>query len=234
MPRRYMKKRGTKRRAPLRRRRLARIPRRIGNPQVVNFKRSRYEIIQVGTSGSGWVLDGTATTFSKVFDFQLNDLYDNSDFVNLFKFYKINAVAVKLWPAITTTAANPTQVFNNQLMLRYDENLSGTTTGSGNIDNYIQSQTAKVRRIISGQGNPIKIYMKVKQSNMIFEGVQPVGTTAYSLQRPKWVATDEPQASHYGMNMCIHRTDGTGFAIGNNQTKLRIEYTYYLSCKKVG
>lgn len=231
MPRTYRKNKNPRRRKLVRR--ATRVPRRLPTGKVMNFKRSRYEVIQVGTPSGGWLLNSSSTTYAKTFDFQLGDLSDNSDFVNLFKYYKINGVAVKIWPCITTTAADPTTLFNNQMMLRYDINNDGLTGGNGNIDNYIQSQTSKVRRIISGQGNPIRLYMKCKQSNMIYEGSSSIGSTAYTLKKPAWISTTEPTASHYGLNMCIHRMDESGFAPIGSQIKLRLEYTYYISCKKV-
>lgn len=222
------------------RRRLRRgkqsIARGVNSAAVLHFKRNRHEIVSVGTSGEGWLINDGSTGMYKTFDFKLSDLTDNSDFINLFRYYKINCVRVKIWPCNTNTGENTYsgQFPNSQLLVRYDQNQDGVTTGAGNQANYQCSQTSKQRRLINGAGKPLDILMRVKQSNMVYKALSGASNTAYSLMRPKWVQTSEPTTAHYGLNMLIHRmSDDTLSAGFTNQQKLRIEYTYYISCKKV-
>lgn len=238
MPFRKTKKRKVNRKRAIRRGRQS-IPRGINSPAIMHFKRKRHVILDVGTSGQGWLLNGT-TTMYKTFDFRLDDLVDTNDFVNLFKYYKINAVAVKIWPCNSFTGENAYtgQFSNSQLLVRWDQNLDGIAgAAAGDQNTYQTSQTARVKRLISGQSNPITLYMKLRQSNMIYKALSgtPVpSNTGYTLQRPRWTSTTDLGVAHYGLNVCIHRMSDDPLSAGfNNQQKLRVEYTYYISCKKV-
>lgn len=206
------------------------------SPAIMNFKRSRYEIVSIGVPSAGWLMTSDSKIMYKTFDFRLSDLNDNSDFVNLFKYYKINAVRTKIWACNTVTGENnyTGQFPNSQLLVRYDINQDGNTQNADNQNHYLDSQTAKARRLISGSGRPLDLLMRLKQSNMIYKQLSAGSSTAYNLMRPKWVSTVEDDAAHYGLNMAIHRMSDDVLSNGfvNNQ-KLRIEYTYYLSCKKV-
>lgn len=217
------------------------IPRSIGSPAQFKFKRSNHEIVHVGLAGNGWVLDGIpATTMGKTFDFRLTDLNDNADFTNLFRYYKITGVACKIWSSNTNTQdtnAYAATFPNTQLLLRWDQNQDGLVTGNSNAQNYMDSQTSKMHTIVRASARPIKLFMKVKQANMVYQqlsGVPPT-QTAYTLKTPGWVDTSVGTGcSHYGLNMMIQRLDDSGLTSGmNNQQTLRFEYTYYVSCKKV-
>lgn len=217
------------------------IPRGINSAAVMHFKRKRHEIISVGIPEGGWLLNSTSTGMYKTFDFRLDDLIDTADFTNLFRYYKINAVAVKMWPCNNFTGENAYtgQFSNSQLIFRYDQNLdgislSGTNSFAGSQQYYQCSQTAKSRRIISANSTPITLYMKLRQSNMIYKALSGTSNTSYNTQRPRWVNTEEKGTAHYGMNCLIHRMSDEVLTTGfYNQQKLRIEYTYYISCKKV-
>lgn len=237
MPRHYRKKRSPQRKRKLIRRGRQSIARGINSPAIMHFKRKRHVVVSVGSAGQGWLLNGT-TSMYKSFDFRLDDLVDTNDFVNLFKYYKINAVAVKIWPCNSFTGENAYtgQFTNSQLLVRWDQNLDGVSTGSsaGEQSTYQTSQTAKVKRLISGQSNPITLYMKLRQSNMVYKQLDGVSNTGYTLQRPRWTSTTDLGVAHYGLNVCIHRMSDDPLSQGfTNQQKLRVEYTYYISCKKV-
>lgn len=240
MPRHYRKKRSPRTKRKLIRRGRQSIARGLNNPAIMHFKRKRHVVVSVGTAGQGWLLNGTQTMY-KTFDFRLDDLADTADFVNLFKFYKINAVAVKIWPCNSFTGENAYtgQFTNSQLLVRWDQNLDGIASGAsaGEQSTYQTSQTAKVKRLISGQANPVTLYMKLRQSNMVYKALGPEvppSNTGYTLMRPRWTSTSDLGVAHYGLNCCIHRMSDDSLSQGfNNQQKLRIEYTYYISCKKV-
>jgi len=225
-------RRKTYRRKPAR----MRLTRSINNPSIFNFKRTFFEQIQIGTpttpSGTTpWTVSSDSLGFGRVFDFKLNQLNDATDFTNLFSYYKINAVGVKIWPSATHTQEN-SLVYANQLLMRWDNNWTQLSSGSTNQLNYMDSQTAKVRRVINSSGQPIKLYMKVRQAAEVMEGGNVVNTTSYALKRPAWISTAEDEVSHFGLNIMFQKVDGSAFAVGTGQ-KMRVEYTMYLSCKKV-
>ena len=229
-PRRIARRRVRKARARAVRGRVA-IPRGVNRPSIHYFKRTIANILTIGTPSAGFLLNSDSTAMGKTFDFRLDDLNDYSDFVNLFSYYKINAVAVKIYPCNTTTAADPTSMFNNQHLIRWDNNWQGGTTGNSDPQVYMDSQTSKKRPLMNSRGSPTNFYMKVRQSSMVYQA--GLTSTAYALVKPRWCHVSESDVAHYGLNMCIHRVDGSAFSALANQTKARIEYTYYISCKKV-
>jgi len=242
MPRRFIRKRNPRKRRNWKSNKIRRgaksIPRSVNSAAVFHFKRTRHEIVSVGTAGLGWLLNTPSTAMYKTFDFRLSELSDNTDFVNLFRYYKINAVRVRIWPCNNYTGENAYtgQFSNSQLMLRYDQNQDGVTTGNDYQAFYQTSQTARQQRLITASGKPVDILMRLKQSNMVYKqltGVPP-SNTGYTLMNPRWTTTDDPDVGHYGMNMLVHRMSDDALTTGFvNQQKLRVEYTYYISCKKV-
>jgi hypothetical protein len=242
MPRFYRKKRAGAKRTVARRRAgrrgyKARIPRSMNSPSIFHFKRTASELVQIGVESTGvpgmtpWNLNDSSTTFGRTFEFKLNQLNDHSDFENLFAYYKINAVAVKIWPSATHTQENAI-AYANQVLMRWDNNWTQLSLGNNNVNNYMDSQTSKVRRLINAGGNPIKLYMKMRQSQLLIQGGNVVNTTGVALKHPAWISTSDDEISHYGMNLCFHRVDGSSLVAPAGQ-KLRFEYTFYLSCKKV-
>lgn len=230
----YTKKRVYRKR---RYRKKATVGRRLSTGSVYNFKRTNHEVISVGTSGNGWLLNGSIA-MGKTFDFRLADINENTDFINLFRFYKINAVRVRIWNANTITPNNNYQgnFGNNQVILRYDYNTNGITTGNDDQQIYMNSQTSKMRSLIRSDGKPIDILMRCKQSNMVYKSISlepSLSNTGYTLKKPGWISTTEPNVAHYALNMMIHRLDDDALSAGmTNQQKIRFEYTYYISCKK--
>ena len=231
-----------RKRRPRRIRRRARVPRPIrgrpgGAAQIYNFKRNISQVINVGTPSNGWLLNTASTAMYATMEHKLSDLVDNSDFKNLFRYFKINAVRIRIWNANTAvTNNNYTGEFPNaQLMLRWMKNQDGNTTGSDNPQTYMDSQIAKVQNLTKASGRPIDLFYKVKQSNMIYQTLTGTSQTAYNLQKPKWIDTETGgNASHYGLNMLIQRCDNQGLSTGfNNQQTLRFDFTYYIQCKQV-
>jgi len=168
---------------------------------------------------------------------RLSDLVDNSDFKNLFRYFKINAVRIRIWNANTAVTDNnyTGQFPNAQLLLRWMRNADGQTAGNDDQQKYMDSQIAKVQNLTKASGKPIDLFYKVKQSNMIYQALTGTSNTAYSLQKPKWIDTESGQnAAHYGLNMLIQRCDNQPLSSGFvNQQQLRLDYTYYIQCKQV-
>lgn len=215
-----------------------------GSGAVYNFKRQAYEIVSLGTTqhgAGGWQVSDDGKSIAKVMEFTLAQLSDNTDFKNLFRYYRLNAIRVQVFCANTAVTDNAYagQFPNGQFILRNDTNLSGldtSTSGWNNPQSYMDSQTAKCQVLVKANGKPIDFLMKLRQSNMVYSQASgiPPSFTAYSLQKPKWVDTTSPLVTHHGQNVLIERLDNALLTAGfNNEMKLRFQYTYYLQCKKV-
>ena len=201
-------------------------------PGVYMFKRARQEIISLSQSQGGIWSPSTNGGIGATFAFSLSDLNDVTDFSQLFKYYRINAVRVQMYFSNTNVTQEENNRFSNSnIMVFTDVNQNGLTTGNDDALTYLDSQTSKRRLGIRSDGKPLDYLMRVKQANEVYNtGVN----SDYTLQKPQWISTSETGTPHYGMNMLIERCDGdtlsSGFA--NNQT-VRIIYTYYIECKKV-
>lgn len=230
MARTYKKKRNfkKKRRAP-----LYKKPRTF-SPGIYSFKRSTTEVVDLIGTEAGWIANTTTDQkgIGRQWAFKLSDLNDNSDFYNLFKYYRIKAVRVQMYFSNSITVGEEANRFpNSQIMVYTDINHNGETTGIANLNNYLDSQTSKRVIALGTDRKPIDMLMKVKQSNMVYKSTTD---TDYTLQKPQWISTGERDTPHYGMNMFIGRVDGDDLSSGiNNNQKVRFVYTYYIQCKKV-
>lgn len=228
----YKKKRNLKRRG--RRAVLYRKPKSL-TPGIFSFKRSWTEVQDVvQLTANGWSPSTTTGNqgIGKTFTFSLNDINDKSDFVNLFKYYRIKAVRVQMyWSNNVTSQDEPSRFPNSQLLVYTDINQNGVTTGNNDIYYYLDSQTAKRKVAITTDRKPIDMLMRVKQANEVY---QSVSNSDYTLMSPKFISTEETGTPHYGMNMFIGRVDGKELSAGFTNTQaVRFVYTYYIQCKKV-
>lgn len=201
-------------------------------PATYHFKRSRQEIVQCEQGiPAGW-LTSLGGGIAKTFQFNLSDINGTTDFTNLFKYYKINAVRVQMYFSQSVTSQDePSRFPNSQLFIFTDINNNGVITGADNILYYLDSQTAKKTVGVTTQRKPIDYLMRTKLANEVYQGPT---STAYTLKNPDWISTDETTVPHYGMNMLIERVDGDSLTSGfANAQKIRFIYTYYIECKKV-
>lgn len=204
------------------------------SPGLYSFKRSRTEVVDlVGTTGQGWLVSTSAANqgIGKTFVFALSDLTDNSDFKNLFKYYKIKAVRVQMYFSNSITAQDePSRFPNSQLMIHSDINSTGVADPEV-MTTYLNSQTAKKSIGLTTDRKPLDMLMKMKLSNEVYRSTT---NTDYTLKSPAWLETTEPDTPHYGMNMFIGRVDGEALTSGfTNAQYVRFIYTYYIQCKKV-
>ena len=118
MKRGYSKKRKTTRRKATFKSNIGRSI----SPKTYQFKRSVQEIVPLiaNAPGTDW-LNSSGGGIAKTFNFQLQDLNDNSDFTSLFKYYKINAVRVQMYFSNNVTAQDePSRFPNSQLLVAPD------------------------------------------------------------------------------------------------------------------
>lgn len=215
-------------------RNIGRPPSRaLSAPRPYLFKRTISEVETLIGSNTYWISNGN--NLGKAFAFSLASMAQETDFKNLFKYYRLKGARVRMYFSNTgsnATSESGTSSFpNSQIMVTIDRNLNGETGGVADENNYLQSQTAKRRIALGGDRRPIDIYMPLRQSNLLYETSV---LARNSLQSPKWVATANDQIPHYGFNLMFQRVDGEGFTSGfGNSQSVRIITTIYLECKKV-
>lgn len=224
----YKKKRNTKKKV------IGRPPSRpLNAPRPYLFKRHISEVQTLSASNTYWV--NNVNNLGKAFAFSLESMTGETDFANLFKYYRLKGARVRLYfsnTGSTATSESGTSVFpNSQILVTIDRNMNGETGGVADESNYLSSQTAKRRIALGGDRRPIDLYMPLKQANEIYESATVSRNT---LTNPKWIATENAGVPHFGFNLMFQRVDGQGFTSGfSNRQSVRILTTIYLECKKV-
>lgn len=199
------------------------------SPLMVNISRATNEVIELKDGNAGWTGYPALvpTMIGKSFQFTLNDVSDLSDFTNLFAFYRINSVNVKIYLSNT----NSTVGKNAQVLCRYDSNRLGVGDEAANEQIYLDSQTARTKLCLTTMGKPISFLMKLKIAAEVYAGAV---NTDYVIKNPTWISTTETSTPHFGLKLMFQRVDGLGFSSGSTvyQTA-RIEYRYNMSFKKI-
>lgn len=212
---------------------IGRPPRRALNaPRPYLFKRMLTHTATLSQEDSFWVSQGS--NLGKAFAFSLSELQGDTDFTNLFKYYRLKGARVRMYfsntgsvPVVSGTKTFP----NSQLLVTIDRNLNGETTDVANESHYLQSQTAKRLIALGGDRKPVDIYMPLKQGNLVY---QTSSLTNNTLTNPKWLSTENPDTPHWGYNVMIQRVDGETFTSGfSDRQSVKILTTLYFQCKKV-
>lgn len=167
--------------------------------------------------------DGKETSWYQ--SFELNDLNDYTDFTNLFTSYRIHAVKVALYPQSTVIGqgnADGSADFS-QVMVYVIPNLWGRYSTSANITEEIalDTQSVKVRRWVQGQ--PLKLYTKLKQLGAVYNSP----TNDYVKMSPKLVSTDETDTPHYGMSLLFVNQNGGSLPA----VPVKIITKYFIECR---
>lgn len=192
-------------------------------PGVFNFKRSVTQVLQLSnvTTPTGWTAEGNA--IYKNFSFTLNELNDATDFTNLFKMYKLNAVKTTLILGNTQSSQD-----NSQLLVYWDVNVTGQAY-TLNEQVFLDSQTSR-HMVVKPPSKGINMYCKLKQLSNTFK----LTDDDYAIVKPRWISTEEPNTPHYGIQMRIQRVDDRpmGTDIDHFQY-MKIFHTIYFQTKKV-
>ncbi len=222
------------RRRPITRRRIARARRRtnLGKPSrplrnsVYLFKRRFVETFDLSNPpGDTWVDEGTAITAHT--GYRLADLSDYTDFTNMFAMYKLTAVKVQMYFSsnVVTQQENTSSMEPNGQILVY---MAPNKTGQQltlTEQYFLNNQSTKTRAGIVANGKPVTMYQRLNQLGEAFAGA---ANTDYQVMRPRWIATQEPNALHTGQDIRIQYVNGQTL----NNTSMKIIYTYYVACKQ--
>ena len=214
---------------------------------IIPFKRTMSQIIDTNQTSNlphNWaVSSGDVTGYHALLGtqiFQLSQLPEFNNIQNMYKWYKINCVVIKLYPCYTSnvpngaTSISSSQSYQGQnLICTYTKNQSGTGLSSTIDNDYWLTQQARKTRIITGN-RPITFKVFPKLLNEVYSSIT---NTDYTLMRPKFISTNEPSTPFFGLDMAFTLTDyNDPFQVdlaANYRTpiKFRMDCTYYLSLK---
>jgi len=212
---------------------IGRPPRRaLSAPRPYFFKRMLTHTATLSSEDTFWQSQGS--NLGRAFAFSLSELQGDTDFSNLFKYYRLKGARVRMYfsntgsvPVVSGTVKYP----NCQILVTIDRNMNGETSDVANESHYLQSQTAKRIIALGGDRKPIDIYMPLKQGNLVY---QTSSLTNNTLTNPKWLSTQNADTPHWGYNVMVQRVDGEDFTSGlSNRQSVKILTTLYFQCKKV-
>ena len=213
---------------------------------IIPFKRTVCQVIdtdQTTNFPQNWSMTaGTLTGYHALLAtqiFQLSQLPEYQNIVNMYKWYKINCVVVKIYPCYSSThqtgnTATPLGTyFGQNMLITYTKNNTGNQL-STNIDNdWWMTQQARKQKILTGNKPVIfKVYPK-----LINEVYSSLTNTDYTLMKPKFISTEEPSTPFFGLDMAFSNVDFNDVIRVNDEPnyttplKFRMDMTYYMSLK---
>ncbi len=160
----------------------------------------------------------------------LSEITDHTDFVHLFKQYKILAIQDKWFTTSTISTQGSTVGAQGQIQVLYQPNLTGVAPADYTEDFFLTGQTYKMKNLVNG-GKPVSIYTRCKQQSLRYGGA-PTNPVDYAISYPKWVSTTEDTCPHYGNDIRLQPV-WSGGDITQLNIHIKIVTTYYLAFKQV-
>lgn len=229
MPRFYRKRKSTKVPRPRtgRRPRMARA-RLVTAPKVFPFKRQMEEYVDFSSPPTDWVttLDNQIV---RTFTYNLNDLPNHSEFVNLFAQYKLNYAVVEMFPNVSQMTSGYVAVggaASNYIVTVWRNTHGVPLNAAFTRDELLEIQAKKT--FMMPTGKPTRFKMPLKQLATVYASTL---NSDYATIRPRYINTTEDTTQHYGINVAISRVDGSAF--NSNAPNCLVRSTILLTCKQV-
>lgn len=197
-------------------------------PKVIPFKRQMEEYVDFTSPPSDWVttLDNQLV---RTFTYNLNDLPNHSEFVNLFAQYKLNYAIVEMFPNVSLMTAGYVQTggaASNYTVTVWRNTHGVPLTAAFTRDELLEIQSK--RTFMMPTTKPTRFKMPLKQLSTMYASTL---NNDYATVRPKYINTTEDTTQHYGINVAISRVDGTAF--NSNAPNCLVRSTILLTCKQV-
>lgn len=172
----------------------------------------------------------TTHYFAVSMAFCLDDIPNITEFTSLFDMYRINAVALRIYPVATVAATGTSAGTNTNTggwlhHITDDDDYATLTASDVGIDEIRQYSNYKVVNVASRR--PIRRLIRPKISMAAAGG----GTfsTAVNL-RPKWINSAYTNTTHYGWKGVFEIYDP---AAATTNLSFKIEPIYYISLKNL-
>lgn len=203
-------------------------------PRVLQFKRRFSDSLVLNTSGppTGWTSLSSsgdeALTLAYVFSMAQIPNYQN--FTNLFDSYRIKGVRLQGYYSFTNTTPSS----QAQTMLYYARDHLGQNTAALLSEDWFNERPrSRKRLLVNSIGRPsFDIFMPLSQlSNTYQSGVN----TDYTMQKPRFISTNEVNTPHYGFNLRLARIDGNPWTANssNQYPTLKLFSTIYFELRGI-
>lgn len=203
-------------------------------PRVLQFKRrfSDNLILNTGSPPLGWtsLSAGGDEALTLAYVFSMAQIPNYANFTNLFDSYRIKGV--RLQGYYSFTMAGPSS--QAQTMLHYARDHLGQNTASVLTEDwYNERPRSRKRLLVNSVGRPsFDIFMPLSQlSNTYQSGVN----TDYTMQKPRFISTNEVNTPHYGFNLRLARIDGQPWTANssNQYPTLKLFTTVYFEMRGI-
>ncbi|AXQ66488.1 MAG: capsid protein [Cressdnaviricota sp.] len=200
----------------------------VAKPQVYPFRRSTEAFLDMSSPSDGW-LTTLDNQLVKTFTYNLNQLPNHSEFVNLFSQYKLNYAMVEMFPNVSQMVSGYTQTggsSSNYLVTVWRNTHGVPLTAAFTRDELLEIQNK--RTFMLPTTKPTRFKMPLKQLATTYASTL---NSDYATIRPRYINTSEDTTQHYGINVAITRVDGSAFAADAANTLVRS--TVLFTCKQV-
>lgn len=193
------------------------------------FFRGRENLLACESPNDGWVASLVDNSVVKTFAFSLNELHNHTEFVNLYRQYKLNFAVIKMFPSYSSVVSSTSAVVSNNLIITMWPNTDGKVLDASFQDSQLLEKQAK-RQFMMPQNKPVTLSMPLFQLRNTYGGAitNPVD---YAIQKPKYISTAENATPHYGINVHIRKVDGSAFV--SNDARFLIKEKIYFTARQV-
>lgn len=255
MPKKYIKKKQPYNKRKPHKKYKARVSRPL-KQRVIGFKRDfSLPVIALEDSATwptGWYRGAdnqvVATTV-----FNLSSLPGYGEFKNMFMHYKLNFVAMKIYPTTSEVVSQnindaiPTGALGvSNFTITSWRNQTGQPLGPTWSDALMNQIVAKKTKLFP-RAKPYHLLMKLNQLSSTYREqqteVEVTDTSGavrnviapfnidYGVTKPRYLNTAEDSCPHYGLNMQFKKLDDSYFDILS--PRLKIYFTVYFTCKGI-
>lgn len=160
-----------------------------------------------------------------------------AEFKALFAQYRLMAISQEYYFSDTGSVNISDGTYNNtggkQILMHINPNAVGKDNALLLTEQFfLESQVAKKKVCLNGNGYPVKFYSKLTQLSQVY--ANELAVTDYAKQRPKFVSTAEDNTEHYGQDIRLERVDGQPFSTGGTvYPRVKIITKVYLQCRQV-
>lgn len=197
-------------------------------PKVYPFRRQWEEFVDFSSTTGDWIttLDNQIV---RSFSFNLNQLPNHSEFVNLFAQYKLNYAMVELFPNVSMMTAGYVSTggaASNYLVTVWRNTHGVPLNAAFTRDELLEVQNKKT--FMMPTSKPTRFRMPLKQLATVYASTL---NNDYATIRPRYINTQEDTTQHYGLNIAITRVDGSAFT--SDAPNCLVRSTLLLTCKQV-
>ena len=165
-------------------------------------------------------------------DFKLSRLPNYSEFTALFDAYKITGIKLRIIPRYSNSDLNVLEgntYMPKPMYITADQD-DITVGASWTEVDAMQNEATRIIPVISNNGSPVTMYLKVKPQTVLQTNLGAGLSTATAGQFSGWIDTVQPDVVHYGLKLLVPTKP---YVMAQLKCEFDVFATYYLKFKNV-